>query len=99
MRNARSCYEEKEVSKYTYVVLKLAEEIWSYNGRKIPLKKSIFSKVEGNNFTKNELCHRYFSRIVTAHFRIPIFQTRFQWLILKIQKKNRYLPLFKNSSF
>ena len=26
------------------------------------------------NFTKNELLHRYFSRILTANFRTPIFQ-------------------------
>ena len=30
------------------------------------------------NFTKNELLHRYFSRILTANFRIPIFQNTSQ---------------------
>ena len=30
------------------------------------------------NFTKNELFHRYFSRILTANFRIPIFRNTFQ---------------------
>ena len=30
------------------------------------------------NFTKNELLHRYFSRILTANFRTPIFQNTSQ---------------------
>ena len=30
------------------------------------------------NFTKNELFHRYFSRILTANFRTTIFQNTFQ---------------------
>ena len=30
------------------------------------------------NFTKNEVLHSYFSRILTADFRTPIFQNSFQ---------------------
>ena len=31
-------------------------------------------RLSASNFTKNELLHRYFSRILTANFRAPIFQ-------------------------
>ena len=61
----------------------------SFYLRKKPVKKTIFRflyyvTTSGNatescrlsacNFTKNELLHRYFSRILTANFRTPIFQ-------------------------
>ena len=58
-------------------------------------KTLIFSEVVGNNFNKNELLHRYFSSVVTADFRISIFQTRFQWLLLKMPKnKERIFIIF-----
>ena len=47
---------------------KEVSEICSRNPSKTLVKKFIFSKVAGLNFAKNELLHRYFSKILTANF-------------------------------
>ena len=55
----------------------------SFYLRKKPARNTIFTnffirRLSACNFTKNELLHMYFSRILTANFRTPIFQNTFQ---------------------
>ena len=59
--------------------------VFYFNGGvlKIPLKELILvAGLKPATSLKNELLHRYFSRVLTTDFRTPLFQNNSHWLLL-----------------